>query len=119
MIQRLIHCIETLTIDNIDRLVELYHANAVFIHPFKTAYGEKAVSRQWRMMFKYCPHTRMTIHSSNQITTGVYILQWTHTFDTAKGQRVIPGVSVIVYDGDSIVFHKDDFDLDQFHAAFK
>lgn len=118
MIQEFVSRIEGLTPSNVKQLADVYHEKAIFVHPFKTAFGRESINRQWRMTLKYCRNTRMYIQSNVCVQPEVFFLQWIHEFTVDEQQQAIEGSTTVVFSADVIIFQKDTFNLDHFYSLF-
>jgi ketosteroid isomerase-like protein len=118
MIELFANAIEDLREDNIDQLTAIYADNAVFVHPIKTVQGKKAIARQWKMMFKYCPYTIIRV-TNITLHNGTYTAHWIHTFAPRGNESVsIAGTSTVIMVDNLVIHQTDEFDVDLFHSLF-
>ena len=122
MIKQFIDVAENLNPSEVERLSRFYDDNATFIHPFKTVHGKKAIIRQWKMSFKYCPST--TIRTANikkyiNVDCTVYTFDWQHCFLLPSGKKKIKGITtVVVSPEEMITLQLDVFNLHYYNTLF-
>jgi hypothetical protein len=111
--QALIDWFENLSPQTIDRIPQLYAANAEFKDPFNEVRGTDAIARIFRHMFTQVDEPRFVIGSRFSGDDGVMLL-WDFHFRT-RGRRpqaiCVRGTSHLRFDAaGKVVLHRDYWD---------
>ena len=115
-LDRLIDFYQTLTPKSIERLPELYSANAYFKDPFNEVREVAAIQRIFTHMFRQVKEPRFLITDRIAEANGA-MLAWEFSFSTHQNdneRQTIRGVSHLKFDPDcKINFHRDYWDAAQ------
>ena len=104
---------QTLSVEKIDRMSELYNENALFQDPLHQAKGLPSIQQYFRRTMMNVSECRFSIDEvvSEQ---GRAFINWKMTFNHPKlnkGRETdVPGASLIKFN-QRIIYHRDYFDL--------
>lgn len=105
---------ETLDVASVERLREVYAADAYFKDPFNEVRGLAEVERIFRHMFVQVKDPRFVVHEM-VAQGGQAFITWDFVFELhrfSRGQQVVRGASHLRFDATGKVsYHRDYWDL--------
>ena len=101
---------------NLDQLRPLYHEDVVFIDPVNEIHGRENLMAHFRSIYRDVLESRFEFDPDRELIDGERaMLAWTMTYRHRRlaGKRPVevPGASLLQFRDDSIVYHRDWFDL--------
>ena len=99
----------SLTPDGLERLAEIFAADARFKDPFNDVRGLAAITRIFEHMFATTRDSRFVI-SDHAVTGDTLFIRWDYHFQTLKGEAwEIPGTSVVRFNAEGLALEHVDY----------
>ncbi len=109
-LDRLVAFYETLAPASVERVRELYAADAWFKDPFNEVRGAAAIERIFRHMFDQVKAPRFVVTERIEAGHGV-MLTWEFRFDARVREQCVRGASHLRFDADGrVAYHRDYWD---------
>jgi steroid delta-isomerase len=114
LIEELVVFFETVSIDTVSRIGDLYAADARFKDPFNDVQGVPAIEHIFRHMYTQVETPRFVV-TERIVQCDSAMLAWTFEFGVRVGKRLLPqvirGVTHFKFDADGKVsLHRDYWD---------
>lgn len=105
---------EELNIETMDLLDDFYHDDVHFVDPVVDVHGLEDLRKHYEHQYEKALDIGFKFVDEH-ITGDTHTVEWTMTLRTKrlnKGQEfTVPGVSVITFKDDKVIYHRDYFDL--------
>ena len=107
---------QSLAVDNLSGLAQLYHENIIFEDPLHVITGFSALADYFDNLYQYVSNCTFVINQvireGNQ--AGIYwTMTYTHKYLNGGKTISVEGHSLIMGDKDKVVYHRDYIDLGQ------